>query len=188
MEVSIRQANIKDSDIVPELMLQAMEEVIFDFIQKEDISEAIHFLTTLFKKENNQYSYQNTFVAVSDEEDIVGVIIAYNGDKLEELRQPVLNLMQKKYNNTAVPEPETQGNELYIDTLSVSPMMQGRGIGSILIKKILEFAKEQNYTKVGLLVDVDNPDAMRLYSRKGFVKGNQIEFAGGEYYHMYFAL
>ncbi len=188
MEFTIRQATVKDHDIVPELLLQAMEDIVFDFIQKEDIEEAIDFLTTLYKKPKNQYSYENCFVITNEDDDVVGVINAYNGNYLEELRKPVLELMQKKYNNYTIPEAETQGDELYLDTLSVSPLMQGQGLGGLLITKIIEFAKENNFNKIGLLVDLENPDAARLYSKKGFVQGNIVDFAGGEYYHMYYNL
>lgn len=185
MHYTIRPAQKEDFDVVPELMLQAMEDIVFSFIQQKDIEEAITFLTTLFKQPDTLYSYQNTFVALDEEDNIVGSITGYNGDDFFRLRQPVLELMQKKYNNDSVPEPETQGNEYYIDTVAVSPLVQGKGVGSHLLKTAIEFAKAQHYKQVGLIVDLENPQALKLYSRLGFIQGQQIEFVGGEYYHMY---
>lgn len=65
MGVTIRRAKKTDFDIVPELMLQAMEDIVFSFIQKNDIEEAIYFLTRLFQQPSNLYSYENTFVAIN---------------------------------------------------------------------------------------------------------------------------
>lgn len=185
MHFTIRPAQKEDFDVVPELMLQAMEDIVFSFIQQEDIEEAIHFLTTLFKQPDNLYSYQNTFVAVDEEENVVGSITGYNGDDFIKLRQPVLDLMKTKYNNEMIPEPETEGGEYYLDTVAVSPLAQGKGVGSHLLKAAADFAKAQQHKQIGLIVDLENPNAMKLYSRLGFVQGKQLDFVGGEYYHMY---
>ncbi|KZE78311.1 GNAT family acetyltransferase [Myroides marinus] len=185
MDYTIRPAKREDYDVVPELMLQAMEDIVFTFIQKEDIEEAINFLTIMFRKPNNLYSYENTFVAVDKEGDIVGSITGYNGDDFIALREPVLELMKQQYNNDMIPEPETAGGEYYLDTVAVSPTVQGKGVGSHLLKYAVDYAKSNNYKQVGLIVDLENPSAMKLYSRLGFKQGEQLEFAGGEYYHMY---
>lgn len=185
MQYIIRPAQQEDFDVVPELMLQAMEDIVFSFIQQEDIEEAITFITTLFKQPNNLYSYQNTFVAVDEEDNVVGSITGYNGNDFLKLREPVLELMRTKYNNQMIPEPETEGGEYYLDTVAVSPLAQGKGIGSHLLKAAADFAREQQHKQIGLIVDLENPNAMKLYSRLGFVQGKQLDFVGGEYYHMY---
>ena len=185
MHYTIRPAQREDFDVVPELMLQAMEDIVFSFIQQEDIEEAINFLTTLFKQPDNLYSYQNTLVALDEEDNVVGSITGYNGDDFIKLREPVLELMRKKYNNDMIPESETEGNEYYLDTVAVSPLVQGKGVGSHLLKAATDLAKNQQYRQIGLIVDLENPNAMKLYSRLGFIQGKQIDFVGGEYYHMY---
>ncbi|WHT40223.1 GNAT family N-acetyltransferase [Myroides sp. mNGS23_01] len=174
MHFTIRPAQKEDFDVVPELMLQAMEDIVFRFIQQEDIEEAINFLATLFKQPDNLYSYQNTFVAVDQEDNIVGSITGYNGDDFIKLREPVLALMQKKYNNDMIPEPETEGGEYYLDTVAVSPLVQGKGVGSHLLKVATDFAQSQQYKQVGLIVDLENPNAMKLYTRLGFVQGKNL--------------
>ncbi|MTG97083.1 MULTISPECIES: GNAT family N-acetyltransferase [Myroides] len=185
MQYKIRAAKREDYDVVPELMLQAMEDIVFSFIQKQDIEEAINFLTILFKKPNNLYSYENTFVAVDEDDNVVGSVTGYNGDDFYKLREPVLELMKKQYNNDMTPEPETEGSEFYLDTVAVSPIVQGKGVGSHLLKFAVDFAKEKGFKQVGLIVDLENPGAMKLYTRLGFKQGKALDFVGGEYYHMY---
>lgn len=185
MEYTIRKATPQDVDVVPELMLQAMQDIVFTFIQSQDIEEAIHFLSTLFKKPGNLYSYENTFVAVDDQQEIMGSITGYNGADFFTLREPVLQYMQDKYNNDYQPEPETSADQFYLDTVAVSVLAQGKGIGSRLLKHMVDHAKANGFDKVGLIVDLENPEAMKLYSRLGFTQGEKIDFAGGEYYNMY---
>ncbi|MHC5354517.1 N-acetyltransferase family protein [Myroides sp. LJL115] len=185
MDITIRPACKEDYDIVPELMLQAMEEIVFTFIEKQDIEEAIQFLTVLFKEKNNLYSYENTFVAVNKDQEVLGCITGYDGAKFEALRQPVLEHMKQKYNNDYVPEAETAEDQFYIDTVAVSVLAQGQGIGAKLLNFIVEHAKANGHQKVGLIVDLDNPQAMKLYQKLGFKQGEIIEFAQKEYYNMY---
>jgi len=171
-------------ETVPLLMLQAMEDIVYRFIGKEDKNEAILFLSDLFKKEGNQYSYENTFVAVDENNEIIGSITAYDGDQLSSLRAPVLQLIQDKYDQHLELDDETDGDELYLDTIAVAPNQQGKGVGSLLLRHLLAYAKENSFSKVGLLVDFENPDAQRLYERIGFQIGSKTDFAGGQYYHM----
>jgi len=184
----IRKAQESDAHVVPEIMLQAMKDVIFRFIQKEDKNEAIHFLTQLFKQKGNLYSYENTFVAVDNNGRIEGSLTGYDGDQFTELRQPILDLMKKQYNNTLIPEAETTGNEFYIDSITVAPIARGKGVGTKLLHHAITYAKQNGFEKVGLLVDLENPNAQKLYERIGFKLGKKIPFAGGEYYHMYIQL
>ncbi|WP_430613907.1 GNAT family N-acetyltransferase [Flavobacterium sp. JP2137] len=186
--MTIRPAKMEDHDIVPEMMLQAMEDIVFAFIGKEDVEEAIQFLTHFFRRENNQYSYQNTFVAVDENDDIWGSITCYDGGKLEALRTPVLEYMRSRYGVDVTPENETQAGELYLDTLAVAPSAQGKGIGSALLQHIIAFAKAQHFSQLGLLVDFENPNAQKLYERVGFKAKETLTFMGGEYYHMVYNL
>lgn len=188
IHTKIRKAQASDSQIVPEIMLQAMGDIIFRFIQKEDRKEAIHFLTQLFKQKGNLYSYENTFVAIDDNGHIAGSLTGYDGDRFVELRQPILDHIMEQYNNTMIPEAETAGDEFYIDSIAVAPIARGKGIGTELLHYAIAHAKQSGFKKVGLLVDLKNPNAQKLYERIGFKLGQKTPFVGGEYYHMYIQL
>jgi ribosomal protein S18 acetylase RimI-like enzyme len=54
--------------------------------------------------------------------------------------------------------------------LAVSPAMRGRGLGSLLIERLAEWGlREFGVHEQSLFVCQDNPDAVRLYRRLGFV-------------------
>ena len=177
----IRNATPCDALAVAPLMFQAMEEIVYKMIGKPHKEEAIDLLAQLFTQKNNQYSYENAWV-YEEAGSVIGSVIAYDGAQLHALRAPVLALIRSSYGIDIVLEDETNEGELYIDTLSVLPTAQGKGIGSKLITHLKKVATQP----IGLLVDVQNPEAERLYTRLGFEYVNEQMLAGGRYKHLVF--
>lgn len=172
--MTIRKANIKDSPIIAEHIFLAMEDILYEFIGLKDTEKAKAFLQYFVAKENNQYSYTNCIVAESDNE-IVGALNIYDGAQLETLRKPIAQYIQKNFGLDFNPENETQAGEYYIDTFGVSAKHQGKGIGTKLLKFIIETYVNNNKKTIGLLVGEDNPNAEKLYLSLGFeFVGNKI--------------
>lgn len=179
----IRKATIADSDLLATYLLLAMEDIVYNFIGKKDYSAAKNLLQHFAKQEQNQYSYQNCWVMES-----VGKIIAavnvYDGAKLVQLRQPVSQYIQTNFNDDFNPEDETQAGEYYIDSLGVAPEWQGKGIGSMLLKFLIEKYVVQNGETLGLLVDDENPNAKRLYLKLGFKSVGKKILVGKQLEHL----
>jgi hypothetical protein len=53
-----------------------------------------------------------------------------------------------------------------------------------LIEAVCEQGRRLSRNRIGLLVDITNPDAKRLYERLQFRVNKQRELAGEEYFHM----
>ena len=66
-----------------------------------------------------------------------------------------------EFQNESVQHVATMGTWLRIDA-------RGRGIGKLLSKESLRFAREQNYRKIVIHVLIDNEDALRFYRSLGF--------------------
>lgn len=179
----IQIATPDDAPEIAPLMFQAMQEIAYKLIGKEDPKLAIDFLEKLCRQENNQYSYQNTLI-YKENEQILGSLVFYNGADLHILRKPVLLLSEKVSNRSITMENETQQGEIYIDTLSVSPQAQGKGIGSQLIEYLKKYVRENQKLDIGLLVDEKNPKAEKLYIKLGFQHKNNITLAGSIYKHL----
>ena len=163
----IRKATITDSLAISEHIFLAMGEIIYDFIGTTDAKKAMTFLRYFVEKEHNQYSYTNCFVAESNHE-IVGTVTIYDGSTLEILRAPITNYIKKHFGIDFNPENETQQGEYYIDSIGVSAKHQGKGIGTALLKFIIDTYVKKNRQPIGLLVDENNPTAEKLYLNIGF--------------------
>jgi RimJ/RimL family protein N-acetyltransferase len=70
--------------------------------------------------------------------------------------------------------------------LSVRRLEWGRGIGTLMLDTLIEWAKTTHVvTKINLRVRTDNHRAIALYERKGFVREGTIHqelFVGGAYF------
>lgn len=183
----IEFAHPNDAKSVTPLMFQAMEEIVYKLIGTENKKLALSFLEELFRQENNQYSYRNTLV-FKEKGEIIGSLVFYNGADLETLRKPVLQLASQISGKEISVENETQAGEIYIDTLSVCPSSQGKGIGSQLIRYLQNLLSENQSQKIGLLVDEKNHQAEKLYLRLGFTFQNTQTLAGGVYKHLVFEI
>lgn len=183
----IRQAIAADYKEVAPLIIQAMEDLAMKFTQSNNIQKAIPVFERFFQKTSNQYSHENTLV-YEENGTVIGSITAYDGAKLSELRQPFLDELLLKFNFSMMPEEETEAGELYLDTLSVSPAHQGKGIGKKLIEAMISQAKQQGFKRVGLLVDVENPLAKKLYESMGFEFQGVKPLMGGKYEHLVFEI
>lgn len=66
------------------------------------------------------------------------------------------------------------GNTLEVAGLQILPRRQGRGIGTAVLRLIMACADERHVLVV-LDVEVDNPDAQRLYERLGFLAAGPVD-------------
>ncbi|MFV0143547.1 MULTISPECIES: GNAT family N-acetyltransferase [Empedobacter] len=165
--LNFREATKTDALSIAKLMMLAMNKIVYDFIGKTDYEEGVNFLKKLIEQEENQYSYQNTVVVEYDKQ-FAGTTTFYDGGKFEELRKPVLELLKNDYNQIIHPQDETQAGEIYIDTIAVSEDFRGKGIGSKILDYLIDEIGNKQGKTLGLLVDFTNPNAKKLYERKGF--------------------
>ena len=146
-----------------------MEEITYFLIGQHNNAEALAFLTHFIALPANQYSYENCFVA-EENGTIIGHLNCYPGAQLLELREPVLLYLAQHYNQHLTLHMETEAGEDYIDTLATSPLAQGKGIGTMLLQHLITYRKTQSTIPLALLVDMENPNAKKLYLRLGFIK------------------
>lgn len=181
--ILVRKATFHDSEMIAPCLFLAMEDILYTFIGEEDAEKARAFMVHFVEKDNNQYSYQNCWVA-EDNRKVVAAINLYNGALLSELRQPVIEHLRSKFNNDFTPEDETQAGEYYIDALGVNPDQQSKGIGTKLLQFVIdEYVNKQSQT-LGLLVDETNPNAKRLYVKLGFKSAGRRVLFGKNMEHL----
>lgn len=182
-EITIRKAKKDDAPYIAEYLLMAMGSIVYSFIGEEDHGKALDFMLHFVERENNQYSYENCFVAEKNGT-VIAAINVYNGAKLKTLRQPVLDYIKKEYGQDIIKEDETQAGEHYIDTFGVSKDHRGQGIGTIMLQYLIDEYVEKNDKTLGLLVDEDNPKAKKLYKKMGFEVADKKELVGKKMEHL----
>lgn len=179
----IRKATAEDSMIIASYVMLAMTDIIYHFIGEDSSEKAIHFLNCLIREKNNQYSYENCWVAEA-ENVIVAAAIVYDGARLKELREPVAIQLKEMFNRDFNPEDETQEGEYYIDCVGVDSNHQGKGIGTNVFQFLINEYVHQRGETLGLLVDKNNPKAKQLYLKLGFeVVGEKI-LVGNDMEHL----
>ncbi len=141
-------------------------------------------MTMLVEREDSQYSYRNTLVAM-DADRVVGISVSYDGGLLHELRRAFIEAAKEHFgkDHTGM-DDETQAGELYLDSLAVLPEYRRQGIARKLLLATKERASRMGLPCVGLLVDKDNPVGEALYASVGFRYVNDNRWGGHPMKHM----
>ena len=178
--INIRKATINDIRLIAYAVGNAIGEAVMPVFCGTDWMNTIAEVASL---ETSQYSYRNALIA-EVEDSPAGVIVAYDGARLEELRSETMRIIHKYKPDFTVSEDETEAGEYYIDTLCVLPQYRKMGIASKLIAAIHEKALAEGHAQLGLIVDFDNPTAERLYTNLGFHRVGTRIFAGHKMWHL----
>ena len=86
--IVIREATKAQASDIAQLIMMAMTD---DCCQHfcgvgHGLEDFLKMMTSLVEREDSQYSYRNTFVAMADNK-VVGIAVSYDGGRLHELRQ-----------------------------------------------------------------------------------------------------
>lgn len=92
--------------------------------------------------------------------DVNGKIVGYVMAQLEEGGRYILL--------TSMPEIFKEGKVVHLLSIAVLKDYQGRGIGSLLLQRIIESARKLGARRIYLEVRVSNERAQRLYKKFGF--------------------
>lgn len=184
--VEIVKATKEQAPDIARLIMMAMtDDCCLHFCGEGYGLEDFHrMMTRLVEREDSQYSYRNTYVALDDDR-MVGIAVSYDGGRLHELRRPFLTLaLEYIGKDHSGMDDETQAGELYLDSLAVLPEYRRQGIASRLIRATKERADRMGLPCVGLLVDKGNPSGEALYASVGFRYVNDSHWGGHEMKHL----
>lgn len=141
-------------------------------------------MTLLVEREDSQYSYRNTLVAM-DRDKVVGVSVSYDGGRLHELRRAFIEAAKEHVGKDhSCMDDETQAGELYLDSLAILPEYRRQGIAKALLLATKERADKMGLPYVGLLVDKNNPAGETLYSSVGFRYAGDNRWGGHPMKHL----
>lgn len=165
------------------LILNAIHNLANMLTGEEEKEKILKTLDSFVFMDVNRLSYKNTYT-YDIEDELAGLIIAYDSNKVSQLDSPILKHLESKNIFLEAFDKECFEDEFYIDTLSVFEKFQGRGIAKELLAFIYDKAKELGFKKVSLIVDIDNLKALNLYEKMGFKKNTILEVSKHNYHHM----
>lgn len=187
--MKITNAKKSDAPLIARSIMDAIGTEICEELagNGKALADVERLFTSLAEREDTQYSYLNTLVAVDEDGKVAGVIVSYDGAKLNELRKPFFEAVKTILGkNMEGVDDETDASEFYLDTLAVLPEYRGRGIAAMLLKGAIDRAAACG-KPAGLLVDKDNNRARKLYERVGFRQIGERPFCYVMMDHMQFA-
>ncbi|RXY98892.1 GNAT family N-acetyltransferase [Fictibacillus sp. S7] len=83
------------------------------------------------------------------------------------------------------PDYTISNRRIYLSRMIVKDDNRNRGIGSIILDYLIDYAKRLGYKEITLGVDTDNLNARHLYEKKGFTN---VLFIGEDEYGEYLKL
>lgn len=181
----IRQATPKDIPFIFPLISIIWQDMSHPLLDLVDSSTFQYIMTHLMSDENSKFSYHNALVY--DDNGIQGVVFHYDGTLEKTYNRYLIDYMTTHYphidTHTFHVDNETFPNEWYIDSVVVDSRFRGCGVGSSLIKHVLQTKTAYNIT---LNCEYDNTNAYALYVKLGFKHQKDITFLGHTYKHMQF--
>lgn len=167
---TIRPARREDAPYLGLTVVRAVGEDIAAGLagSHHTVDDVVAMFASLAARDDAQYSYRHSLVAVDDNDRPVGAIIGYDGARLHELRERFLEAANEQLGiEFGELDDECESTEFYLDSLAVDPEWRGRGVATALIRAMAGRAAEAG-KPAGLLVDKENPRARTLYERVGF--------------------
>jgi len=184
--IEITKGSKAQAGEIAQLIMMAMtDECCLHFCgEGYGLEDFFQMMTDLVAREDSQYSYQNSLVAV-DNGCVVGISVSYDGGRLHGLRMAFIEAA-KKYlgKDHSGMDDETQAGELYLDSLAVLTAYRRQGVARALLNATKARAAALGLPVVGLLVDKGNPAGEALYASVGFRYQNDSQWGGHAMKHL----
>lgn len=180
--ITIREAVLDDAPFIARVVLAGIDMLEIDAVLPDEQCGIYEHLIDICRMDDTLYSFCNTHIAEIDGVP-VGALVAYDGARYAQLRETTFGLVQQTsgmdLNKNAM---ETGPGEFYLDSMAILSDYRGVGIGKMLIRDRMDFALNNGFQKVTLLVDKDKPRLQKYYESEGFVFSEEI-FVFGSMYH-----
>ena len=177
----IRPARREDAPIIAKAVAMAIGDE--DALRSYCGDDYIATLTEIARGEATQYSWQYAIIAEVDGV-VAGAVVGYDGAQLSTLREGTFAVLRRCVGRTPNIIDETEVGECYLDSIGVLPEYRGMGVGRALVEAFCDRAFADGHTRVGLIVDYENPKAETLYASLGFKRIDTKPFFTHNMWHL----
>ena len=180
--IVLRDATLEDSPFIARVVLAGIDMLDIDAVLPEEQRAIFEHLIGICRMNDTLYSYLNTRIAEIDGKP-VGALVAYDGAHYARMREKTFGLVQQTSGlDLSRNAMETGPGEFYLDSMAVLSVNRGMGIGKWLMRDRVDFALNNGFEKVTLLVDKDKPRLQEYYESEGFAFGEEM-FVFGSWYN-----
>lgn len=186
MSLSLRPARANDSMIAAALLAETTGEFGVEVLGLGRAELQFRALQRWFEEKGNRFSYE--FSTIAERYGMAaGLLLAFPGGSLNKLTLGCGRRIFDIYsfpgglrmmwlNKSLSGKREAEKDEYLIAHLAVDERSRRLGIGKVLLEKAAQDAKELNYKKLVLEVEIGNDKAITLYQKAGFKKVDTILF------------
>ena len=180
--IVIRDATLDDAPFIARMVLAGIDMLDMDAALPDEQRAIFEHLIKICRMDDTLYSYLNTRIAEIDGNP-VGALVAYDGACYAKMREKTFGLVQQTSGmDLSHNAMETGTGEFYLDSMAILSDYRGIGIGKLLIRDRVDFAFNNGFQKVTLLVDKDKPRLQQYYESEGFAFSEEM-FVFGSWYN-----
>ncbi|MGX7030703.1 GNAT family N-acetyltransferase [Vagococcus zengguangii] len=179
----IRRAKLADRDQVMPLIMVILKDMELTFLSKYGEATTLELLKKGYETDDYRYSYRRAIVAEENNE-VLGVAFGYRDTEEPCIDAPLTAFFEAfgiDKDDQLFVDSEVGDNEWYLDSIAVREDQRGKGVGTNLLAALTEFC---DYPVIGLNVDLQNPQAEKLYEKMGFKTVGEMTISGHLYHHM----
>ena len=181
-DLLLRDATQMDAPFIARVVLAGIEMLEIDAEVTDDHQPILTHLIDICRMDDTLYSYKHTRIAEMDNK-TVGALIGYDGARYAAMRAKTFGLVQQisglDLSKNAL---ETGKGEFYLDSMAILPEFRGKKIGLQLMRDRMDWASQNGFETITLLVDKDKPQLQRYYESLGFAFSEEM-FVFGAWYN-----
>lgn len=182
MDLNLRQATPEDALAAAPLIVNAIGDIAKHMTAQQEPQLVLAKISDMVRGKHTRHSHRFTYVA-EVQDVIAGVLVLYHGSEAEALDRFLHDELRKDGHERTI-EKEAHQDEWYIDTVSVDPAFQGKGIGSALLQHAEKVVSANGGGKLALNVETEKEAAIRLYQRLGYTISGPWTIIGKPFHHM----
>jgi ribosomal protein S18 acetylase RimI-like enzyme len=177
--ITLRKAEEIDVNFAADLIYLSGVELC-DYLYKTESHSPIEFIRYGFASGSGFYNFRRHWVATIDTE-LVGIIAFWSDQVYDQLVEEDDTLVRDFFGKKDASEifgryshidsliPFFGAHAVYIADFAVAPAHQRSGIGAHLLSHVIDQVKSQGIPRAVLDVSAENPPAIGLYKKHGFV-------------------
>jgi ribosomal protein S18 acetylase RimI-like enzyme len=184
--IDFRSATASDAKMAGQILFESFPRKASFLIGLGNEDRARKILSDIFPLPGHRLSYEFARIAMIEGR-TVGLVIAFPGKMLNKLNRHLVKRILKYYSFRGklafflrvwplVFLKESARDEFFLSSLAVRNKHRGQEVGEALLTQVETRAAKAGFSKIALVVDIDDQDAKEIYDQNGYgVKAINLE-------------